>query len=654
MAEDSFFKGALGTVVEKVDAFTTTGQRPRTGPRDATFIPTSAPNAALGPRPAETKGRVQGEIESAADYYGPEIYKRLTFYSNFQGNDDALSNDFVPITQVKANPKMFVVGLIPPASNITGRLLDRSGSVGNVVGAPEDVSIGGSGARGGTLDPVVNGTVPGTGVREPTKHTPMNRQTFSESLLKVLPGATKEQAGILWAQFAGETGSGSKCFGWNLGNVKHHNGSSVNYQTLNNVWEGVTPAQAESLKATGQWVADPSADHAKVVGPGKVSVLVAPGKEGENQACWFNVYPSADVGMASFINSKKSGRYASSWQAIENGDPAAYAHELKKNGYYTASETAYANSLKVHYNAWLKDDSFEKAQQKAGITTETTNNKWQKDGSANASKSKEDETKTHDNGFRDKQNALGEKFMAAQQDEMKRTVLALETMKRTPPLRMLVNPASFKTNSEKIISDAGWTRNGPVIEHWGESQDKIEASGRVAGFFAIDANNPRADNEGGAPGLTRVARNFSAAYHNFLSLWLLYRNNANLLLDGAATDGGKWNRISMVGSIYIYYDDIMYIGSFDSFNVTESDDKPYTLEYDFSFTVRAAFLLDRPDQHLDRNARSNTLSTSGVGSTQLPSDSRTTGGGPVRLPTQTEEQINAGLFPGPNPNISGG
>jgi hypothetical protein len=35
------------------------------------------------------------------------------------------------------------------------------------------------------------------------------------------------------------------------------------------------------------------------------------------------------------------------------------------------------------------------------------------------------------------------------------------------------------------------------------------------------------------------------------------------------------------------------VGSFDSFNVEESDDKPYTLQYDFAFTVRSAWCLDR-------------------------------------------------------------
>ena len=50
-----------------------------------------------------------------------------------------------------------------------------------------------------------------------------------------------------------------------------------------------------------------------------------------------------------------------------------------------------------------------------------------------------------------------------------------------------------------------------------------------------------------------------------------------------------------MGSIYIYYDNILYIGSFDSFNLTETELAPFTLEYNFSFTVRATYLLDNTD-----------------------------------------------------------
>jgi hypothetical protein len=96
-----------------------------------------------------------------------------------------------------------------------------------------------------------------------------------------------------------------------------------------------------------------------------------------------------------------------------------------------------------------------------------------------------------------------------------------------------------------------------------------------------------------------MARNFSKGYQNFLSLYLLYRNNAGLYLADFGVE--KRLNLSVVGTVYIYYDNILYLGSFDSFNVTEDDTKPFTLEYSFDFTVRATFLLDNPPEQIRRN-----------------------------------------------------
>jgi hypothetical protein len=150
----------------------------------------------------------------------------------------------------------------------------------------------------------------------------------------------------------------------------------------------------------------------------------------------------------------------------------------------------------------------------------------------------------------------------------------------------------FSVSCEKIVSDGNRSREGYIIEHWGDGQDTIEGSGKVSGFYSVDVNDSR------GPGLARVTRNWSASYQNFLSLWLLYRNNGGLWLpEGFASDKQRAsNYLAAMGSIYIYYDGVLYIGSFDSFDLTEADDNPHSLEYSFSFTVRAWFLLDRQDE----------------------------------------------------------
>jgi hypothetical protein len=50
----------------------------------------------------------------------------------------------------------------------------------------------------------------------------------------------------------------------------------------------------------------------------------------------------------------KRKRYAKAWQEVLNGDPAAYSHELKAGGYYTANEARYTNTLVNLFNEYVK------------------------------------------------------------------------------------------------------------------------------------------------------------------------------------------------------------------------------------------------------------------------------------------------------------
>ncbi len=107
-----------------------------------------------------------------------------------------------------------------------------------------------------------------------------------------------------------------------------------------------------------------------------------------------------------------------------------------------------------------------------------------------------------------------------------------------------------------------------------------------------------------------MARNYSAAWQNFQSLYLFYKNNGGLYTKDLSSSNQAQN-LSLVGSVYIYYDSILYIGAFDSFSISEADTAPHSADYSFEFTVRAAFLLDNPNP--------NDTSTYGVAQ---PSDNR--------------------------------
>jgi GH24 family phage-related lysozyme (muramidase) len=233
-------------------------------------------------------------------------------------------------------------------------------------------------------------------------------------------------------------------------------------------------------------------------------------------------------------------------------------------------------------------------------------NQWKGTGSPNYAQAQQNLTNLANNNLNTSN--LGQSFLQAQSAMITATQQAIQQMANTPPLKMLVNPTSFKLSAEKIIADGDWGRNGPIVEQWGEAQDKLEASGKVAAFYSLDVGGTgAAGGVYGGPGITRIARQYSAAYQNFLSLWLLYKNNGALWINPmafspmspntgtASPAASQATNLSVLGSIYLYYDNILYIGSFDNFNLTESETAPYTLEYNFSFTVRATFLLDNTD-----------------------------------------------------------
>lgn len=174
---------------------------------------------------------------------------------------------------------------------------------------------------------------------------------FARALLRAwraVVGAlpNKEQAGVLWAHFAGETGDGAYCWNQNLGNVKHVPGSGVKFMSLAGVWECLALGDEDKdgdvdaddrvmliarLVRTGAWREDASADHAKACGPSRVSLLAS----GDNAMSWFRAYDSLEEGMNAFVARKANptNRYASAWAFALAGDHDGYARELGRKKY---------------------------------------------------------------------------------------------------------------------------------------------------------------------------------------------------------------------------------------------------------------------------------------------------------------------------------
>lgn len=588
------------------------------------------------------ENRYYQEIEEFADLYEPAIYDLLTFQRrSWQTAADPESPNFIPLSTVKLrsprDAKMFVVGLIPPSAFVTGRLLDRSATVAAIQGFAQDVDVG-EGGGGGATGPV-SGSLGGV-VTVPGYQIPPSTAGFQKTKAGLVEGEkgepgepaklTKHSVPEMWNRFHDAY---VKLFGREPTNTELLFAVSQAQLETSPGWPNNNPGNIASTKS------DPTA-------------YATPQKDGSFR--YWKTYPTAQAGAEAYI-----GRVFNNpnvIKAAQSGDLMGYLTSLSQTGYFeepiktyyrpygsqllkqcgaavtgaggpafgdltvpkdsplgcpfTESGQAYqarSKGQKVDGKPAaifrFRKDSFYNDGCSLGLPADPNDpngkpTSFAGTGSEAKAKAEKGTEKAANKDLNE--NALGQALLAAQAAYITALQISLEQMRRTPPLRMLVNPTSFKPSEEKIISDGNFSRgDGPVIEHWGEQQMKISANGRLAGFYSLDVSGKDQTKgaAGSSPGLGRIARNFSESYQNFLSLYLIYRNNGNIFLENF-TDSKqpKSNNLALVGSVYIYYDDVLYIGSFDSFNVTESDDKPFSLEYDYSFTVRARFELDRiPD-----------------------------------------------------------
>jgi len=141
------------------------------------------------------------------------------------------------------------------------------------------------------------------------------------------------------------------------------------------------------------------------------------------------------------------------------------------------------------------------------------------------------------------------------------------TQEIIPDLTMLINPQNLDTSYTPLITETR-TLGGFVQEFWGEQLTSISASGRTAMFYS--------DN-----GLTVADAKDTDAYHNFIRLVNIYRNNGKIY----SPTSTNANRISAIGTIILTYSEKQFEGFFQSFTVKELPEKPFTLDYDFAFKI---------------------------------------------------------------------
>jgi hypothetical protein len=122
---------------------------------------------------------------------------------------------------------------------------------------------------------------------------------------------TREALLVLLAHWALETGWGHYCHCWNIGNYKHVAGDGHTYTMFR---------------------------CSEIIG-GKEVFFDPP-----SPTCMFLAYDSLRDGALAYLT-HLHGRFAAAWPAIVAGDAAAFCHELKVQGYYTADEAQYTSGV---------------------------------------------------------------------------------------------------------------------------------------------------------------------------------------------------------------------------------------------------------------------------------------------------------------------
>lgn len=494
-------------------------------------------------------------IEKDAAAYAPSVYQVLTQCHAFADSVDPLSSEFVPLSTVKLTQetRAMVFGVLPPSMPISGRLLDRSANavetppyseLSQQIGIPTQVSAVGKSKvpQGRWWDKMHRDAQ--ASCRKAMVDLFGEEPSESEVRLLMAVGYLETKYGTAWKK--GLNGAGS----FNMGAIQAWG------------WQGDTFGHLDTKPNDN-----------------KSGNTVYEAK--------FRKYPTAEAGWADLAATvyKHHGRDAVR-RAAQAGDIGEFSRLMYTTGYYQGfgpnPEARIANHIGQVTTAM---QAANRTLGEPAPPPDPNPPAWQGNGDNLSAEQKRRMERVAKSGYNS--TVLGDAYMVRQRAQIQETQVLVEYMRNTPPLKMLVNPSSWSVSHEKILTDGERSRVGPIIQVWGGAQPKISASGKVPGFFSLsvpDANGP---------GLTRHARNYSAGWQNFQSLYRIYRNNGRVWTQDHLGSGGAMN-LSLIGSVYIYYDNTLYIGSFDSLNITESDSTPFTVEYQFEFSVRAMFLLDHP------------------------------------------------------------
>lgn len=136
-------------------------------------------------------------------------------------------------------------------------------------------------------------------------------------------------------------------------------------------------------------------------------------------------------------------------------------------------------------------------------------------------------------------------------------------------LVMHVNPANMTISSNQKVERIQ-TRGGWVEQFWGDELDEISCDGTTGAFMNLYT------------GLSSIVRQQTIAWDRYRDLYDLFHNNGSLY--------DPYGNIVLQGSIMLMYDRGIYLGTFRSFEVEETDATPFSFNLSWTFKVEQTLL----------------------------------------------------------------
>jgi len=134
-----------------------------------------------------------------------------------------------------------------------------------------------------------------------------------------------------------------------------------------------------------------------------------------------------------------------------------------------------------------------------------------------------------------------------------------------------VNPKSMQLKYQRKVERIQ-TRGGFVEQHWGDDVQTISFSNATGAFMRLYSGLSNVTN----PSLGGTRRQ-TLAYDSYLDLLALFHGNASVY--------DSFGRVALQGYIKCTFDGGVFLGWFDSFNVTESAETPYQFNLTMDFTI---------------------------------------------------------------------